>query len=685
MSPLDEYRRKRDFSKTPEPPGQGLRPSFGSFVVHRHEARRLHYDLRLEIGGVLKSWAIPKGFSYVTEDKRLAVRTEDHPLEYLEFHGVIPKGEYGAGTMTIWDRGEFALTGDASSSDPTESGKVEIILRGTRLRGEWHLVQTKSGGNEWLIFKSSDLYARARDELNTPYDFSAAKPAGFPRQRKFMVACETQKAFSDPQWSYELCFAGHRLLGVKNKRVVKLIDDQGVDWSLRCPAVGRAIGQVRAEAFLLDGVLVALDENERPSKEALAQVLEGHRVQSLAYYAFDLLYCEEFDLRQLPFVERKRALRWIMPKASQVMFVDHVAQEGEKLFEVARRGGLPGIVAKRNQSVYQTGPSEHWREIAVTADGEVGGKPLQQALLSSRSKTRRARTPLRNLQKVFWPAEGYTKGDLLSYYESVAEILLPYLRDRPLHLNRFPNGIEGKSFYQKSIPDLPDWIETKAVTSERKGETTHYVVCNDRDTLLYLVNLASIDLHPWLSRRDSMESPDWAVLDLDPKKAPFSAVVRIAKFIGKTLRGIGLRPLLKTSGASGLHIFIPLDPGYSYDHSRMFCEAIARAVVREMPEIATVDRVIESRDRKVYVDFLQNRRGQTIVPPYCVRPVPGATVSTPLDWDELDGELSPQMFNIKSMPERLARVGDLFQPALSDPQDLLPAIEAMQNQLRTQQ
>jgi bifunctional non-homologous end joining protein LigD len=272
---------------------------------------------------------------------------------------------------------------------------------------------------------------------------------------------------------------------------------------------------------------------------------------------------------------------------------------------------------------------------------------------------------------------------MLAYYDQVADHMLPYLLDRPVHMNRFPDGIDGKSFYQKEAKEgTPDWVETVPIQSGSRGETVPYTVCQNKDTLLYLANLGSIDLHPWLSRRQSLDSPDWAVLDLDPKSAPFVHVISIARRLHELLEEIGIASHLKTSGKTGLHIYIPLEQGYTYDHSRMFCEGVARLVASELKDIATTERVLGSREGKVYVDFLQNRRGQTLVPPYCIRPVKGATVSTPLSWDELTDDLHPSQFTIQTVLPRIARYGDLFQPTLTDPQDLLPAIEALENLLR---
>jgi bifunctional non-homologous end joining protein LigD len=253
-------------------------------------------------------------------------------------------------------------------------------------------------------------------------------------------------------------------------------------------------------------------------------------------------------------------------------------------------------------------------------------------------------------------------------------VLLPYLVARPVHLNRFPDGITGKSFYQKEAKEgTPDWVRTIEIPSSSRGGPLRYMVCDDRDTLLHLINLGSIDLHPWMSRIGSLDAPDWCVIDLDPKEAPFADVVRIAREVGRLLRGIGLAPALKTSGSTGLHVFIGLLPGYTYAQSEMFAETVARLVTRELAEIATVERKVAERGGKVYVDFGQNRRGQTVVPPYVVRPVRGATVSTPLAWDELEGDLALAHFTLRSVPDRLERIGDLFRPILASPEDLAAA------------
>lgn len=671
---IDDYRRKRDFANTPEPqpgdePARARRPVF---VVHRHDASRLHFDLRLEMEGVLRSWAIPKGFSYDPDDKHLAIRTEDHPLEYEVFEGVIPKGQYGAGTMTIWDHGTYEVVVAADGPSAVASGEVKVILRGRRLRGEWHLVKTKQGEDTWLLFKSRDRYVGPSRDAALGIDLAQAPRRPMPTTFSLMLMGRTESApFSDPAWVFEMWFDGKRALAVKNGDTVTW---SSRSWSL--PHVEDDLQSLRAEAAVLDGVLVVCDENDRPSRRLLDEALARGDSSQMRFYAFDLLYFDEFDLRSLPTVDRKAGLRILVPPLEHVMYVDHVAAGGEQLAEVITAAGLPSMVAKRVDAPYEAGPSAAWAHIPIRQNERSAALSVSAAMRRVRNDPGPARVRLSNLQKVYWPGAGLTKGELLSYYTSVADVLLPYLRGRPLHLRRFPDGILGKSFYQKNVQDMPDWVATELV-----GSDTPYVVCNDLDTLLFLINLGSIDLHPWMSHQGSLDSPDYAVIDLDPKDAPFLHVIEIARRVGEVLRTVGLRPLLKTSGATGLHIHVPLQPGYTYDQARMFCEGVARLVARDLPAIATIERVVGQREGRVYIDYGQNRRGQTIVPPYVCRPVRGATVSAPLAWSELTDELSPAVFTILTMPARHADKGDLFAPLLEDGQDLLPAATALQDLL----
>lgn len=702
---IDAYGAKRRFDRTPEPPPGGAAeptPPARQFVVHRHEARRLHYDLRLEIGGVLKSWAVPRGFTYDPEVKKLAVRTEDHPLAYTDFHGVIPAGEYGGGTMVIWDRGAYEITeGDgAGGAAGVEAGKLVVRLRGRKLRGAWHLVKTKRGADEWLLFKGRDRYARKESDRQPFFALAEAgrwtgDPPPIPPEPE-----ETVAPFSDRNFLFEPEMEGLPVFLERGEDGPGLASAAGGGPLPDLPELRAEAEGIRAEAFLAYGVLVATDRSERPSADRLAARLGGDDSVPVSLYLFDLLRYDDWDIRRVPLLERKQLLRSMIAQSSRLLFGEHVGVRGEEFHAACEAAGLSGTIARRVDGPYPGVPpaeSERAPEPAEDRSRAAPDGPLPDtARISSRPEAapaegdhvlaglargraeRSASRPIRltNLDKVFWPEYGYTKGDLIRYYDRVAEHMLPYLHERPAHLLRMPDGVGGKAFYQKDLPEhTPDWVEVEEIASGSRGETIRFLICNDPSALLFAANLGSIDIHPWLSIRGRLDRPDWAVFDLDPGGGPFSDVARLARAFGKVLRGIGLRPLVKTSGASGLHVQVPLEPIYPYDLVRQFCEAVSTHVAAEHPEIATVERVVSRRGRRVYLDFLQNRRGQTVVPAYAARPVPAASVSAPLDWDELNGDLRPEQFTIRSMPERLARLGDLFADALHDRQPLLPAIE----------
>jgi bifunctional non-homologous end joining protein LigD len=667
---IEEYRRKRDFRKTPEPkPRRGMGGG-NRFVVHRHEARNLHYDLRIEAGSALACWAVPKGFSYTPSDKRLAVRTEDHPLAYEVFEGTIPKGQYGAGTMKIWDAGTYEVRKAPDIAHALDKGELKLDLKGRRLRGEWHIVRTKQeDGRNWLLFKAKDRYAGSGSDLFGGADVSRALQKPAPRSFARMEPSVGVRPFSDPEWLFEPAFAGKRVLVRLDDSTTRL-RAKSEDLAERVPGIVKALGSVRAETAVFDGILVALDDTGKPSGEALKKELEAGG-SNVVLYLFDVLYAEEWDLRRVVLRERKAVLRALLPKSSKLFLVDAVAERGEALAQAAFASGLPAIVAKKSTSHYTSGVSEDWKLLPTAQSPRAARTSVQSSRLTKPT------IAVTNPRKVYWPEQGYTKGDLVAYYDSVATWILPYLRDRPLHLYRWPDGIRGKSFYQKQLPeDVLRQVETVDVAREGE-ESVLYAMCNNRGALLTLINTGSIDLHPWMSRNGTLDSPDWAFIDLDPKEASFSDVVRIARTVGKLLRGLGIEPYLKTSGSTGLHVCIPLKAGYSFEQSRMFCEAVARLVVREHGDIATVERAVSRREGRVYVDFLQNRREQTIVPPYVVRPVEAASVSMPLAWDELEGEFVLSDFTLKSAPSRIERTGDLFRTALTGPQDLAPAIEAL--------
>jgi bifunctional non-homologous end joining protein LigD len=283
-----------------------------------------------------------------------------------------------------------------------------------------------------------------------------------------------------------------------------------------------------------------------------------------------------------------------------------------------------------------------------------------------------------NLDKVLWPEDGYTKKDLIDYYRTISPWLLPYLHDRPVVLTRFPDGIHGKSFFQKDAPEwAPRWLRTATVWSGGSERELRYFIVDDVHALEYLANSASIPLHVWSSRVGSLERPDWSIIDLDPKDAPFSSVVAVARALHALCDDIGLPNYVKSSGSSGLHVLVPLGGQCTHEQARLVAELLARRIVLELPELATITRVIDRRGGKVYLDYLQNGHGKLLVAPFSVRPLAGAPVSLPLRWSDVTGRLDIRKHTIRTAAKRLSRMGDPLLPVLTETPDLLRALEAL--------
>jgi bifunctional non-homologous end joining protein LigD len=285
-----------------------------------------------------------------------------------------------------------------------------------------------------------------------------------------------------------------------------------------------------------------------------------------------------------------------------------------------------------------------------------------------------------NLSKIFYPGEGIAKRDLINYYDAIADLIIPHLRDRPLSLKRYPNGIDHDFFFQKDAQGkVPDWVRLEPIFSEHNQDKIHYIICNDRATLLYLANLACIDQNPWMSRLGSLDHPDFALIDLDPTEGcPYSQIVEAAQLVKKKLDSMGLAGYPKTTGGDGMHIYIPLEPVYTYEQVRSFAEILSILVIREKPDLFTTPRAVSSRKKgKVYFDYLQISSAKTIAAPYVLRAHPGAPVSAPLAWPEVKKGLDPSQFNIHNVLDRFERAGDLFQPVLTNQQRIETALERM--------
>lgn len=511
-SALAEYRRKRDFTKTAEPPDRaGRRHRQPVFTIQEHHARRLHYDFRLEADGVLKSWAVTKVPTLSPSIRRLAVRTEDHPLDYATFEGQIPAGQYGAGQVILWDYGTYENLSGRPLSEALERGKAEVFLHGSRLQGKFALIRMKGGEKHenWLFLKMKDEYAREGEETEV---------AGQPRSARIAPAARVSEEESETQ--------------------------------------GRA---------------------RRP---------------------------------------RRAVARRQQPKSASAA-------------ARARRAGDSVPYPAKGQAQANKAPFE-----------------------------------FTNLDKVLFPEAGYTKGDLLRYYAAVAHLLLPHLRNRPMTLERLPDGVRADAprFWQKNTPNYyPNWIPRADINGASGG--TNYSLVNDEVALLYLVNQGTLTFHPWLSRVGSLDRPDYVLFDLDPGETEFKELIPIAKQLHQELEVEKVESFVKTSGKSGLHVLVPWNQAGGYAEARAWALAVARRLTEKLPDVATVERRKNARGGRAYVDVMQNARGHHVVPPYVVRAVPEATVSTPLEWRELTPRLSPKQFELKSALRRFERLKeDLMQP-----------------------
>jgi bifunctional non-homologous end joining protein LigD len=837
---LQVYKRKRTFSKTPEPEGKKTRGG-GSlrFVVQKHDASHLHYDFRLEMEGVLKSWAIPKGPSLNPGDKRLAMMVEDHPLEYRTFEGRIPEGNYGAGSVIVWDEGTYEPLeggGEEELKKGLEKGDLKFILHGKKLKGAYALVKIKNSrdkkNNAWLLIKKKDEFASTDDVTSQDASVKSGKTLeqiGIPENNKKikkkkislpeslkgpmphhikpMLATLADEPFDGEDWFFEIKWDGYRTIAEVSGKNVELYSRNQISFNEHFPDIAAALREIGHDV-VLDGEVVALDEKGRGSFQLLQNYLKT-RNGTLRYYVFDLLYIDGYDIRELPLEERKKILSEIIDETDLIKISGHVERNGKEFFEAAKKQGLEGIIAKNRNSPYRTGARSkdwlkiktHMRQEAVIGGfteprgsrkqfgalvlGVYDGKDLNYightgggfderklkdvharlkklAIKESPFKTPpktnapvtwvkpelvsevsfqewtsdgRMRQPifegvredkdprevkrerpvesydtngkatgkffggqttkkesetkvringktliLTNLDKVYWPEEGYTKGDLIEYYRRISPIILPYLKDRPESLHRHPNGIQGESFFQKDVDHQPpSWVKTVPIFSESNDKVINYLVCQNEATLVYMANLGCIELNPWNSRIKKLDYPDFLIIDLDPENISFEHVIEAAQVVHKMLDSAKIPNYCKTSGASGLHICIPLGANYTYDQTKDFAHAIALMAHERLPMTTSVERSPSKRQKKVYLDYLQNRRGQTLAAPYSLRPQPGAPVSTPLDWREVKKDLDPRKWNIKTIHARIAKIGDIWKPVLGKGIDLGKSIANLQS------
>ena len=763
VSSLDEYRRKRHRGKTPEPFG-GKRADLQElrFVIQRHDARRLHYDFRLERNGALASWAVPKGVPLRKGERHLAVHVEDHPLEYADFEGVIPAGEYGAGTVEIWDRGTYELL------EEKRDGGLTVRLRGERLDGEWTLVPATLDGDpkNWLILR---------------------KDAGDDAGRRYapMLATVSESLPAGDEWVYEPKWDGFRAIVTVTGGEVTFTSRNGNDLTARFRDVARAAAAaITTPDAVLDGEICALDDRGR-SRFSLLQEGNGTPVLVL----FDLLELDSEAMLDEPLRERRSRLEQVVGRSPGVL-VSPQFDDGPALLAAAREQELEGVVAKRAESPYRPGRrSTDWHKLKLRRTQEVviagytrgqGRRATFGALVAGvhdagvlrwagnigtgfsdaeierlrkalaplerpdppfaevpkmprvrasditwvepelvaevefaewthegrlrapsylrlrddkeAPEVRRERSPLprelkrsrrtlrlSNLDKPFWPDEGITKGDLIAYYRDVAEVLVPHLKDRPFTMKRYPDGWQGKSFFQKQAPThMPEWIQRSpqpASTREGEKKVIDYALVNDDLALMWMANMGCIDLHAWSSRVDKPERPDWVMFDLDPSEgATFENVVEVARLVKETLDLLELESCPKTSGSRGIHVLVPIARRHGFSEAREFASIVGSALERTHPGLVTT-AWSKAKRRGVLVDANQNRPGATNAMVYSVRPRAGAPVSTPLRWEEVVSGLDPAAFTIEAVLDRVARDGDLFARVLGGKQSLKAALK----------
>jgi bifunctional non-homologous end joining protein LigD len=773
---LSEYKRKRDPEQTPEPFGAKRgKANEPIFVVQRHDARRLHYDFRLERNGALASWAVPKGVPLEPGQQHLAVHVEDHPLDYATFEGEIPAGQYGAGTVEVWDHGTYELV------EEKKNGGLTVRLHGERLDGTWTLIPAHLSGDEknWLII-------RKRDEARQ------AAPAPAPASYRPMLATLAEDVPRGAGWEFEVKWDGYRAIATVSGSETVLASRRGNDLTARFEHVAKEIAKaVKTPDCVLDGEVCALDDTGRSSFSAMQQ---GKAGTPLVYYVFDVLEVDGEPLVDLPLVERRKRLESLLDRRNRTVRLSESFDDGNALYQAAMEQQLEGIMAKRLDSKYAVGRrTRDWLKVKTHGEqefviagytkgtgrrassfgslvlgvyrgeeliyvGNVGTgfdsreieklldalRPLRRDTPSFREvpkmpKVRRSdviwvepvlvcevefaewthdgrlRAPsylglredksarevrrevafadrivkgsrelkFSNLDKVFFPAEGITKGDLLEYYRDVAPVLVPHLRDRPFTMVRWPDGIEAGRFFQKDAPKhMPEWIPTfrtlvSTRESPRQRKSVNFPLVNDELALLWMVNMGCIDMNAWYSRTDKPDRPDFVLFDLDPSPdVGFKETVQVALLVKQALDAFGLVGFPKTSSAEGMHVLVPVERRYTYEDTRRFAEIVAGAIARTHRGLATTEWT-KSKRRGVLIDSNQNGEGKTIASVYSVRPRPGAPVSTPLRWSEVNEKLDPLSFTMAVVRERIATHGDLFEGVLRTRQRLTDALKAL--------
>jgi len=709
---LDEYRRKRDFKKTAEPRGHSRTarpPRVLRFVVQKHAARRLHYDFRLELDGVLKSWAVPKGPSLTAGERRLAAQTEDHPIEYADFEGVIPEGEYGGGSVLVWDRGTWVPVGDPDAS--LEKGNLTFLLAGEKLRGRWHLVRTKPRPGDrarpsWLLIKGRDGEARApnvpaivetaplsvltgRDigsiklasdrvwssrhgERNAPVISAPGDPSGvagakedaLPDRLAPQLASPADEPPAGDAWLHELKLGGLRVSGRVEHGSAELLVQAREDLTEPLASLTAALAALPLETAWLDGEVVVLDESGRNDSGRLQRALGGEQAP-LQLFLFDLLHLDGFDLRRARLEDRKRLLRERLigaPDTGPLHFMDHVRGRAKEMYAAACRRGVEAVVSKRADAPFQPGRSRTWLEVKCKRQGDTDAMPddLHVAAEASVPTLPPASVPLDSEvagvrlstpDRVYYPDDGITKRELAEYWESVADRALRFLAHRPLSMVRCPETIE-ECFYQKRVSDSIPVTVPRVVVKEGREP---YAMVTDLRSLISLVQVGVLEFHVWGARSDRLDRPDIVVFDLDPDpELPWRSISETAQLLRALLDELGLASFVRTTGGKGLHVVTPLERRATWDEVKDFSHALARQFVRTAPDRFTTTVTKSRRKGKILIDYLRNDPESTAIATWSPRARAGAPAAMPLAWDELDVDARPEL-SVRDVHARLMK------------------------------
>ncbi|MGE3278439.1 MAG: hypothetical protein AB7J40_01380 [Candidatus Altimarinota bacterium] len=475
-----------------------------------------------------------------------------------------------------------------------------------------------------------------------------------------MLPESSPEPFDRKHWYFEMKWDGYRAIAHRDSKKIRLYSMNGVSFNDRFYPIIQALESISSDV-ILDGELVVSDEAGKTSFDILQKYLETG-CGTPVYYVFDILFANQCDLRHLPLRRRKEILKKVLPEnIFELKYVDHIQEKGRSLFQQAVENKWKGIIAKDSASTYQTGKrSPDWKSIDILSQKDHPTASPQKPPVPQRH-----RLTYDHAGKILWPEEQYTKEDLLKYYEVMGPYMLPYLKDRPESLHRYPNGIYEKHITQKEVHHLlPDWLQTVSLYTQSGNKTLRYPLCQNLDALLYWINLGCIDLNPWNSRCIKPDFPDYLILEIEAQGVSFKTVVQVALATHDLLEKARIKNLCKTSGTDSLHICIPLEGKYHYEQVRDVGFLINTMVHQKLPTITSLDLKHGKREKKVYLDSLQNRRGQTIASAYSVRPRPGAPVSAPLRWEELTLNLNPRQFHMKNMPVRIKKIGDLWEDSL---------------------